>query len=53
MSILRLTDGEKRFLLSVHELWQHEWLLIEKRTGVRHGKKCEQGNPGGKRGTGS
>ena len=28
MPILRLTDGEERFLLSVYDLWQHERLLI-------------------------
>jgi len=28
MSILRLTDGEERLLLSVYDLWRHEWLLI-------------------------
>lgn len=28
MSILRLTDGEERFLLSVYDLWQHERLLM-------------------------
>ena len=28
MSILRLTDGEERLLLSVHDLWQHERLLL-------------------------
>jgi hypothetical protein len=26
--ILRLTDGEERFLLSVYDLWQHERLLL-------------------------
>ena len=29
MSILRLTDGEERLLLSVYDLWQHERLLID------------------------
>ena len=29
MPILRLTDGEERFLLSVYDLWQHERLLID------------------------
>ena len=24
MSVLRLADGEKRFLLSLHGMWQHE-----------------------------
>ncbi len=28
MPILRLTDGEERFLLSVYDLWQHERLLL-------------------------
>ena len=28
MPILRLTHGEKRFLLSVHGMWQHERLFI-------------------------
>jgi hypothetical protein len=51
--ILWLTDGEERILLSVHDLWQHERMLINRRTGVRHGKKCEQGNSGGERWTGS
>lgn len=28
MPILRLTDGEKRILLSLHGMWQHERLLL-------------------------
>jgi hypothetical protein len=28
LPILRLTDGEKRVLQSVHGMWQHERLLI-------------------------
>jgi hypothetical protein len=28
--ILRLTDGEERFLLSVYDLWQHERLLMNR-----------------------
>jgi hypothetical protein len=28
MPILRLPDGEERFLLSVYDLWQHERVLI-------------------------
>lgn len=28
MPILRLTDGQKRLLLSLHGVWQHEWLLV-------------------------
>jgi hypothetical protein len=28
--ILRLTDGEERLLLSVHDLWQHERLLMSR-----------------------
>ena len=35
MPILRLTDGEERLLLSVYDLWQHERLLVNRRTGVR------------------
>jgi len=53
MSVLRLDDGEKRFLLSLHGMWQHEWVLVKEPTGVWHGKKREQGNFGGKRRTGS
>jgi hypothetical protein len=53
MPILRLTDGEERLLLSVYDLWQHERLLINSRTGVRHGKECEQGDPSGECWTGS
>jgi len=26
--VLRLVDGEKRYLLSLHGMWQHEWVLI-------------------------
>jgi hypothetical protein len=26
--ILRLTDGQKRLLLSLPGVWQHEWLLV-------------------------
>ena len=28
MPILRFTHGEERLLLSVHDLWQHERLLL-------------------------
>jgi len=28
MPILRLTDGEKRILLSLHGVRQHEWLFL-------------------------
>ena len=31
MPILRLTDGEERLLLSVHDLWQHERVLLNSR----------------------
>jgi hypothetical protein len=33
VSILRLTDGKERLLLSVHDLWQHERLLIDQMSG--------------------
>src|SRR6266478_5742359 len=39
MSDLRLADGEKRFLLSLHGMWQHEWMLIRK-PGVLAWRKC-------------
>ena len=29
MPILRVTDGEERILLSMHDLWRHERLLID------------------------
>lgn len=28
MPVLRVVDGEKRILLSLHGVRQHEWLLI-------------------------
>ncbi len=36
MPVLRLFDGEKRFLLSVHGMWQHEWMLVKEATGIWH-----------------
>jgi hypothetical protein len=30
MPVLRLVDGEKRFLLSMHGMWQHQWMFIRK-----------------------
>src|SRR5258708_8666504 len=30
MPVLRLVDGEKRYLLSLHGMWQHEWMFIRK-----------------------
>lgn len=29
MPVLRLVDGEKRFLLSLHGMWQNEWMLVK------------------------
>jgi len=37
MPVLRLVDGEKRFLLSLPGMWQHEWMFMRK-TGVWHGE---------------
>jgi hypothetical protein len=28
MPVLLLTDGQKRLLLSLPGMWQHEWLLV-------------------------
>ena len=53
MPVLRLVDGEKRFLLSLHGMWQYEWMLVKEATGGWHGEKREQGNFGGKCGSGS
>src|ERR1700731_1240286 len=30
MPVLRLVDGEKRLLLSLHGMWQHQWMFIRK-----------------------
>ncbi len=30
MPVLRLVDGEKRCLLSLHGMWQYEWMFIRK-----------------------
>jgi len=30
MPVLRLVDGEKRYLLSLRGMWQHQWMFIRK-----------------------
>jgi len=54
LSVLRRADGEKRILLSVSGVWQHErMLMMRSKNGVWHGEKREQSNLGRKCGSGS
>jgi hypothetical protein len=34
MPALRFVDGEKRFLLSLPRVWQHERMLVKQYVGV-------------------